>query len=157
LLATPQSAPIAAVPAGRRSYTPAGSGEEIITDFYHHLFVASDFLNKRFIPVIAEVYARTIAEFGELLRHAGEEFAFVLEGAVEFHSEFYAPLLMHKGDSLYFDSSMGHAYLAAAPGPCRVLSICSGPESQLKDITRKDFAGADPNDLKRASASKQKR
>jgi len=26
---------------------------------------------------------------------------------------------------------MGHAYIAAAQGPCRVLSLCSAPETQL--------------------------
>jgi hypothetical protein len=26
---------------------------------------------------------------------------------------------------------MGHAYIAASAGPCRVLSLCSAPETQL--------------------------
>ncbi len=65
----------------------------------------------------------------------------MLEGTVEFHSELYAPLTLRKGDSLYFDSGMGHAYLAAESGPCRVLSICSGPESQLMEAVRRDGDG----------------
>jgi quercetin dioxygenase-like cupin family protein len=81
--------------------------------------------------------ARTMEEFGELIRHSGEEFTLVLEGSVEFHCELYAPLLMRKGDSIFFDSSMGHAYLAAEAGPCRVVSICSGPESQLIEATQR--------------------
>jgi hypothetical protein len=32
---------------------------------------------------------------------------------------------------MYFDSGMGHAYIAASDGPCRVLSLCSAPETQL--------------------------
>jgi hypothetical protein len=35
------------------------------------------------------------------------------------------------GDSIYLDSTMGHAYLAASDGPCRVLAVCSGTESQM--------------------------
>ncbi len=93
-------------------------------------------LNKRFVPIVAEMRARTLAEFGELIRHDGEEYAFILDGTVEFHSELYAPVLLHKGDSIYFDSGMGHAYLAASAGPCRVLSICSGAESQLMEAMR---------------------
>jgi mannose-6-phosphate isomerase-like protein (cupin superfamily) len=85
---------------------------------------------------VAEIRARTLAEFGELIRHDGEEYAFVLDGTVEFHSELYAPVLLHKGDSIYFDSGMGHAYLTASAGPCRVLSICSGAESQLIEAMR---------------------
>ncbi|MCE2660101.1 MAG: cupin domain-containing protein, partial [Rubrivivax sp.] len=52
----------------------------------------------------------------------------VLEGAVMFHTELYAPVLLQAGDSVYFDSSMGHAYLRVSDGPCRVLTVCSdGP------------------------------
>jgi hypothetical protein len=45
-----------------------------------------------------------------------------------FHTELYAPVLLQAGDSVYFDSSMGHAYLRVGDGPCRVLTVCSdGP------------------------------
>ncbi|HEX3431883.1 MAG TPA: XRE family transcriptional regulator [Rhizomicrobium sp.] len=127
---------------GRRSITLAGQGQVIETENYGHIYPAADFLNKRFVPVIAEIRARSMEEFGEMIRHVGEEFAFVLEGAVEFHSALYAPVLLRKGDSIYFDSGMGHAYLAAEPGLCRVLSICSGPESHLIEALRRDGHGA---------------
>ncbi|HEX5207552.1 MAG TPA: XRE family transcriptional regulator [Steroidobacteraceae bacterium] len=123
---------------GRRSYTPGGQGQVIETGNYGHIYPAADFLNKRFIPIIAELRARSLEEFGELIRHPGEEYAYVLEGAVLFHTDLYAPLTLRKGDSIYFDSGMGHAYLAADPGPCRVLSICSGPESQLKKALQRE-------------------
>jgi transcriptional regulator with XRE-family HTH domain len=128
--------PLGRVPGaviGRRSYTPGGQGQVIETGNYGHTYPAADFLNKRFTPIIAELRARSLEEFGDFIRHPGEEYAYVLEGTVAFHTELYAPLLMRKGDSIYFDSGMGHAYLAADAGPCRVLSICSGPESQLKE------------------------
>jgi transcriptional regulator with XRE-family HTH domain len=126
---------------GRRSITLAGQGQVIETENYGHIYPAADFLNKRFIPVIAEIRARSMEEFGEMIRHPGEEYAYVLEGAVEFYSALYAPLLLRKGDSIYFDSGMGHAYLAAESGPCRVLSICSGPESHLIEALRRDGNG----------------
>jgi transcriptional regulator with XRE-family HTH domain len=129
---------------GRRSYTPGGQGQAIETGKYGHTYPAADFLNKRFIPIIAELRARTLEEFGELIRHPGEEYAYVLEGTVLFHTELYAPVTMRKGDSIYFDSGMGHAYLAAESGPCRVLSICSGPESQLKEALLRETAAASP-------------
>ena len=123
---------------GRRSYTPGGQGQAIETGNYGHTYPAADFLNKRFIPIIAELRARSLEEFGELIRHPGEEYAYVLEGTVLFHTDLYAPLTLRKGDSIYFDSGMGHAYLAAEAGPCRVLSICSGPESQLKEALQRE-------------------
>ena len=116
---------------GRRSITRAGEGNAIETKSYGHLYPAADLLNKRFIPIIAEIRARSLEEFGELIHHSGEEYAFVLEGEVELHTDLYAPVRLKTGDSIYFDSRMGHAYLAVGPGPCRVLSICSAAESHI--------------------------
>jgi len=117
--------------SGRRSITRAGEGESIETDSYSYLYPAADLLKKRFVPIVGELYARSIEEFGDLISHPGEEYTFILEGAVEFHTELYAPVVLHKGDSIYFDSGMGHAYIAAAPEPCRIMVVCSGPESQV--------------------------
>jgi transcriptional regulator with XRE-family HTH domain len=116
---------------GRRSITRAGEGRLIETDTYETTFCATELLNKRFVPLIAEIRARSMAEFGEMIRHPGEEFAYVLEGTVELHTDLYAPLRLETGDSIYFDSGMGHAYVNVGEGRCRVLSICSGDESQL--------------------------
>ena len=123
---------------GRRTVTRAGEGQAIETENYSHLYPAADFLNQRFVPIVAELHARSLQEFGELIRHPGEEYAIVLEGTVEFHCELYAPLTLKPGDSIYFDSGMGHAYLKAEAAPCRVLSICSGPESMLMEAIRRD-------------------
>jgi transcriptional regulator with XRE-family HTH domain len=117
--------------SGRRSLTRAQEGRAIDTENYGHLYLAADLLNKSFIPVVAEIRARSLEEFGELVRHAGEEFAYVLEGAVDLYTSLYAPVRLNVGDSLYFDSGMGHAYIAVGDGPCRVLSICTGAEAQL--------------------------
>jgi transcriptional regulator with XRE-family HTH domain len=135
-LFAPQMVAMPGTVTGRRCVTLSGQGQVIETENYGHIYPATDFLNKRFVPVIAELHTRSLAEFGEMIRHPGEEYSFVLEGTVEFHSELYAPLILRKGDSIYFDSGMGHAYLAAESGPCRVLSICSGPESQLIEAVK---------------------
>jgi transcriptional regulator with XRE-family HTH domain len=127
------------VPAnGRRSVTRDGEGLSIQTENYAHLYPVPDLLNKRFVPIIAELHARSLAEFGELIRHPGEEYAYVLEGTVELHTDVYAPLRLEKGDSIYFDSGMGHAYIAASPGVCRVLSICSATQSELLEASGAD-------------------
>lgn len=116
--------------SGRRVVQRAGEGQAVDTQCYRQLYVATELLNKRFTPLFAEVRARTMeeftAEFGGFIRHPGEEFVLVLEGEIELHSELYAPLRLARGDSVYFDSDMGHAYLKAAEGLCRVLAICAG-------------------------------
>ncbi|MFT3728837.1 MAG: cupin domain-containing protein [Terricaulis sp.] len=117
--------------SGRRSITRANEGRSIDTENYGHLYCAADLLNKSFVPIIAEVRARSLEEFGELVRHPGEEFAYVLEGAVDLHTSLYTPVRLNAGDSIYFDSGMGHAYIAVGDATCRVLSICTGAEAQL--------------------------
>jgi transcriptional regulator with XRE-family HTH domain len=123
-------APQASV-SGRRSVTRSGAGRVIETRNYAHLYAASDLLNKSFIPVIAEIRARSLEEFGELVRHEGEEFSYVLEGSVALHTSSFAPVQLETGDSIYFDSGMGHAYIAQTDGPCRVLTICTGAEAHV--------------------------
>lgn len=117
---------------GRRCINRAGEGNSIETRNYLNVYLATELLHKRFVPIYGELRAKSIEEFGEMIRHAGEEFVYVLEGTIEFHTELYAPVKLKAGDSMYFDSGMAHAYLAASPGPCRILSICSASEGQLQ-------------------------
>jgi transcriptional regulator with XRE-family HTH domain len=125
-----QKTPPASV-AARLIITRAGSGKSINSKNYAHLYPAAELLNKRLIPIVVENLARTIDEFGELVRHSGEEYVYVLEGELEVHTSAYAPVRLQKGDSIYLDSSMGHAYVSASDAPCRVLAVCSGSESQM--------------------------
>jgi transcriptional regulator with XRE-family HTH domain len=118
-------------PSGRCSIARAGEGKAIQTKNYAHLYPAWNLLNKSIIPIVAELRARSLAEFGERIRHPGEEYAFALEGEVDLYMSHYAPVRLKAGDSIYFDSGMGHAYVAASGGRCRVLSLCSASQTQL--------------------------
>lgn len=128
--------PVAHMPSGRRSITPAGEGPTIRTAAYSYSYPSADLLNKQFNPMILDVRARSIEAFGALMRHTGEEYAFVIEGQCEFHSDIYAPSLLRTGDSIYFDASMGHAYVAVGDGPCRVLCVCSAKDAELRSTLR---------------------
>jgi mannose-6-phosphate isomerase-like protein (cupin superfamily)/DNA-binding Xre family transcriptional regulator len=123
--------PPAAAASGRRSIVRRGDGQVIDAGNYRHRFVATDMLNKRFVPIVGESFARSIGDFGELIRHGGEEFTYVLEGTLELHSELYAPLRLEAGEAIYFDSGMAHAYVDVGETPLKLLTICSGEESQL--------------------------
>ncbi len=137
---------------GRRSITRAGEGKSIDTVNYNYSYLTSDFLNKRMIPMIGEIHARSLETFGSLITHPGEEYAFVLEGTVDLHTSLYAPLRLERGDSVYFDSTMGHAYINAGDGVCRILSVCTASESQLRDANHHQHIIAD---LPATSASVQ--
>lgn len=130
LEASPATAPPGVALSGRRIVHRAGEGQEVETRSYRQTYLATELLNKKLVPIIAELHARTldqfIAEFGALIRHPGEEFVYVLDGEVEFHTDLYAPVRLKAGDSMYFDSTMGHAYLKGSNATCRVLAVCSG-------------------------------
>lgn len=108
-------------------------------------------LNKHLVPIIAEPHARSRAEFGELVRHEGEEFVYVLAGTVDLHTDLYAPARLEAGDSMYFDSRTGHAYIAVGLKRCRVLSICTTTQSQLIEAIGTD-QGNSATARKRATA-----
>ncbi|QJR10360.1 hypothetical protein DSM104443_01418 [Usitatibacter rugosus] len=129
---------------GRRVVQRAGEGQLVETRSYRQVYLATELLHKRMAPIVVELRARTLdefrEEFGGLIRHPGEEFVHVLTGELEFHSELYAPLRLAAGDSMYFDSEMGHAYLNASDPPCTLVCACSprGREESVLDT----FMGA---------------
>jgi len=78
-VATPaQGRPVTA----RRSISRAGQGQVITTKFYTYTYQCTDLIGKRMVPIVAEVRARSLEEFGPLLRHAGEEYFVVTSGRV---------------------------------------------------------------------------
>ncbi|MET0309981.1 MAG: XRE family transcriptional regulator [Sphingomonas sp.] len=115
---------------GRRSVVRAGRSPGASSEKHTHQYPASELLGKLMVPIIIEVQARSVEEMGGLVRHSGEEYLYVLSGAMELHSDLYAPLLLREGDSVYFDSGMAHVYVRVSDTPCRVLSVCAGPGIQ---------------------------
>jgi transcriptional regulator with XRE-family HTH domain len=136
LLATPTGAEAA---MARRSVSQPGEGLLQVTPSYDYLYLCTEIQRKRMVPVIARVKTRTLAEFGPLVRHSGEEFIYVLEGAIEVHTEHYAPVRLDKGGSIYIDSTMGHAYVAVGEGDASVMAVCSSPEPDLEGTLRSLF------------------
>lgn len=110
--------------ARRRAVTRLGDVVSIESRNYVNSYLSVDILRRRGHPIISRVKSKTIEEFGEWIRHDGEEYAFVIEGEIIFCCEDYAPVRLMEGDSVYFDSAMGHAYLAGLDTPCRILAVC---------------------------------
>jgi transcriptional regulator with XRE-family HTH domain len=120
--------------ARRRSITRASEGQAIRSKNGEYRYQAFDLLSKEMTPMIAEVEARSIEEFGEFHRHPGEEYVHVLEGRLAFYSDTYAPAYLDAGDSIYFDSDMGHAYVKASDERCRILSVFSTLDSRVLQL-----------------------
>ena len=120
----------------RRSISRAGQGQVITTKFYTYTYQCTDLIGKRMVPILAEVRARSLDEFGPLLRHSGEEYFLVTSGRVAVHTEFYAPEILGEGDGIYLDSTMGHAYLNAGEAPAKGVCLCTSEAPDLYDQLR---------------------
>lgn len=110
---------------GRRSVTRRGHGVRHVSPQYQYEMYSADLSRKQFIPLVTRITARRIEDFPQLPRHEGEEFIYVLSGAVELHTEHYEPVRLEPGDGCYLDSVMGHACISVGPGDAQILWISS--------------------------------
>lgn len=118
----------------RRSIGRVEDAVRVTTPNYDYYYLCPELRRKRMIPVVTRVRAKSIEEFGELVHHSGEEYIHVLEGRAEVHTEFYDPIVLEAGQSVYIDSNMGHAYIAAEG--CEevvLLGVCSSADDQLME------------------------
>jgi len=127
---------------GRRSIGTIDQAVRVTTDNYDYHYLCTDLRQKRMIPIITRIRAHSAREFGDLVRHQGEEFIFVLEGEVEIHTEFYDPVALKTGQGIYLDSSMGHAYVVAEGyEEALVLGVCSSADDGLMDELIRNLHG----------------
>jgi transcriptional regulator with XRE-family HTH domain len=115
----------------RRSLTNTGNSIQISTPNYDYEYLCADLREKRMVPILTRIRSKDIAEFGEPLKHQGEEFIFVIEGTIEVHLQFYNPVRLTAGQGIYIDSTMGHAYVARDCESALVLGICSSEDPNL--------------------------
>lgn len=119
---------------GRRSIGRVDRAIRVKTSNYDYHYLCTELRRKRMIPIITHIRAKSAREFGELVRHDGEEFIFVIKGRIIVHTEYYDPVPLEEGESMYLDSSMGHAYVAGEGcDEAIVLGICSAAEGDLMD------------------------
>nr|WP_321445197.1 helix-turn-helix domain-containing protein [uncultured Cohaesibacter sp.] len=109
--------------SGRRDVTRMGEGEPKVTATYSHELLCNELTSKSMLPYISTIKARDISDFGDWIRHRGEEFMYVLSGELELHTEHYRPLAMKAGDSVYYDSGMGHCCVSISKQDAVVLWV----------------------------------
>lgn len=107
----------------RRSITRPEDSSMVDAGTYLEWYHAADMLHKRFQPMFVEILLDDIAQYGPFTQHSGEEFNYVIEGEMEFHTEVYAPVRLKAGSSIYFDAEMKHAHVRVGAEPCRILGI----------------------------------
>lgn len=119
-------------PSGRRTHTPPGAGHRVQVGKLEYDYVCTDLAGKKMTPMLGRIAARSLDEANGLWTHEGEEFTLVLRGRLQLHTEFYEPLVVEKGGSVYFDSTMGHAYVSIGDEPLEIMCVCSTPDMVLR-------------------------
>ena len=112
---------------GRMAITKQGEGSRTITGTYEHELLSASLTKKQMLPYRARVRARKFDEFDGWVRHDGEEFLYVLTGTIQLLTEFYEPVEMRRGDSAYYDATMGHNVLSTSEDDATILWVTSLP------------------------------
>ncbi len=120
-------------PAGLRSITRAGKGIPFRSGAFESELLSPDLSSKKMNPFLNMTSAQTIADAGGLNAHPGEEFLLVIDGHLQLNTEFYEPLDLGPGDSIYFDATTPHAYLSSSADPVRFLVVTSEPAIRKED------------------------
>jgi len=116
----------------RRSIGRLDKAIQVTTPNYDYHYLCPELRRKRMIPIVTSIRAKTVEQFGDLVRHTGEEYIYVLSGRIEVHTEFYDPVVLEQGESIYIDSQMGHAYIVAEGcDEATVLGVCSSADEGL--------------------------
>jgi transcriptional regulator with XRE-family HTH domain len=116
----------------RRSIGKIDDSVRVTTPNYDYYYLCTELRRKRMIPILTRIRATSLSEFGDLVRHSGEEYIHVLDGSIIVHTEFYDPATLAEGEGIYIDSNMGHAYVAAEGcDEALVLGICSSADEGL--------------------------
>lgn len=111
--------------SGRMAVTRNGEASTKITTTYEHDLLAEALTTKKMLPYRARVRARHMDDFDGWVRHDGEEFLYVLTGQIRLFTEFYEPIEMKRGDSAYYDASMGHNVVSVSPDDATILWVTS--------------------------------
>ena len=110
---------------GRMAVTKSGDGTAKATTTYEHELLADTLRKKQMLPYRARIRARNVEEFDGWVRHDGEEFLFVLTGIIKLYTEFYEPVEMRRGDSAYYDATMGHNVVSTSDEDATILWVTS--------------------------------
>lgn len=122
------------VARGCRAITRAGQGVAFSTSQYDYVLHSTDLLARRMVPLVMKIKNRSVEDIEAFSSHAGEEFILCIDGTVELHTEYYAPLKLETGESAYIDSTMKHAFVSLGDSEATILSIVSGTDTDLQEL-----------------------
>lgn len=107
-----------------RVITRADCGTKYATKMGLYEALAPDLAEKSMQPMVIDIPVRSANARPVRSAHKGEEFVYVLEGEVTFHMEPFAPVILSRGDTVYFDASAEHGFSSNTDRHSRILSVC---------------------------------
>lgn len=99
---------------------------------FSYEFLGTSAVGKQMHPVLGTVHARRVEGPDDFARHPGEEFVYVLSGAIDVHFDNGEKIHLERGDSLYFDSRIGHAYVSVSRQLARVIGVITSESSMMR-------------------------
>src|SRR6202050_5800887 len=118
----------------RRSIGHIEDAVRVNTKNYDYYYLCPELRKKRMIPILTRIRAKSAEEFGALVHHSGEEYIYVLKGVIKVLTEFYDPVVLRVGESIYIRSNMGHAYVTGdGCDRATVLGMCSSTDESLME------------------------
>ena len=111
--------------ASRRCITRQGEGTDYKTENYTYIPLAEGLAHKAILPFELIVRARSLDDFEAWDRHDTEDFVRILSGTMVLYTEYYEPVTLEAGDSIYYDGRMGHACVSKGDEDAVVLWVSS--------------------------------
>jgi transcriptional regulator with XRE-family HTH domain len=116
--------------------TRAGQGVSYRGLSFTYEFLATQARGKPINPVLGTIHARAVNGPEDFARHAGVEFVYVLSGTIEVHFENGDKVRLARGDSLYFDSRIGHAYVTVSRPLGKVIGVITTESRHMASARR---------------------
>lgn len=112
--------------------TRAGQGVAYRGDSFVYEFLGTTAVGKKMIPVLGTVHAREFNGPEDFARHPGEEFVYILTGTVDVYFDTGEKVRLGKGDALYFDSRIGHAYVSVSRQLARTIGAITAESDSMQ-------------------------
>ena len=99
---------------GRRSITKLGGGLIFNSPDVDYEILCNDLSHQNQGYLKATIKCYDEREIKHFRSHPGQEFLYVISGQLKLITEYYEPTMLEPGDSIIFDSSIGHKYVSAS-------------------------------------------
>lgn len=119
-------APAAVIPSGWRSIERKEALAYQRVGECEYGYPCADLRHKRMVPVLLRMRAAEARTESSPVRGTGDQYLYVLSGAIEVTTRVYSSVVLRAGDSMYLDSRMEHAYaVAAGCAEASALLVCA--------------------------------